>query len=260
MNLKNFTATLILVINAPIVAMPPKAGAVIDPVKQGGDYTVALANSSLANISSALPTVTQVTKASTDLFKTKGIPVIITTAAGMMPWWALTTGTGYLLLSQCSISDPAVLTALASGASYAAGEQTNSLVKKCINNPVMQRAAQFALCAACIGMSYTGSNITMAAALVGAAQAIGIQTIMDASAFFTTSKSNETSSTSSSWICPETKAAMMDGAINAMNTIIPSMCVANMCDSNALLRILLYEQAYRLAQSGCSAAQQFIKK
>lgn len=261
MNVKSLVLSLLLLIGCPIWAMAPAPGTVIDPLQHTGQFTVSISDNAFASGPSALPTVSQITHAGTDLFKTKGIPVIITTAASMVPWWALTTGTGYLLISVCNISDPALLTAMAGGASYAAGEKTSSLIKKCISNPYFQSATQVAVCAACLGLSYVGSNALINDAFFASAQAISWQTLMDNSTkLLAPSQSTSNAPSSSTWISRETKEGMIEGTINALSTMVPGLCAANYCDSNALLRVLLYEQAYRLAHSGCTAAQQFIQK
>ncbi len=260
MNITKFTLFLAL-IGASAQGMAP--GTVIDPIQHTGQFTVSMAESSLASMPSGMPTITQVSQATADIFKTKGIPVIISTTAGMVPWWALTTGTGYLIVSQCGISDPAILATIAAGASYAAGEQTSSFMKKCITNPYLQSATHLAICAACLGLSYTGSSSIINEALFATAQAIGLQTLIETSAkLFAQKQTIENTAPSNSWfsLSQETKDGIKEGTINTLSTILPVLCVPNFCDSNGILRILLYEQAYRLAQCGCFAAQQFIQK
>jgi hypothetical protein len=75
-------------------------------------------------------------------------------------------------------------------------------------------------------------------------------------------KINTPQNQSQAWytLSPETKANLIEGSVNALNTILPSLCISNACDPQAMLRILLYEQAYRLAQCGCTAAQCFVNK
>jgi hypothetical protein len=240
MNIKNLIFTLILLAGSSISAMNPAPGTVIDPLKHTGQFTVTMAESSVASIPSGLPLIAQASShASATLFKNKGMPVIITTVAGMAPWWALTTGTGYLMISQCGISDPTLLVAMAAGASYAAGEQTNSMVKKCINNPYFQSATQVALCAACVGLSYAGSTPLINTALFATAQAIGLQTMIEASSkLVAQNQSPATPSNSWMFLSPETKAGIMDGTINALSTILPSLCTTDLCDPYAMLRIL----------------------
>ena len=152
---------------------------------------------------------------------------------------------------------------MAAGASYAAGEQTSSLVRKCITNPYLQSATHVALCAACLGLSYTGSSSLINEALFSTVQAIGLQALIATSAnLFAQKQAMENTAPSNSWfsLSQETKDGIKEGAINALSTILPALCIPNYCDSNVMLRILLYEQAYRLAQCGCFAAQQLIQK
>lgn len=264
MNVRNLVLTLIVLISSPLCAMNTAPGTVINPIKHNGQFTVIMAECSLASMPSGLPSITQVSQAGSDLFKNKGIPVIITTAAGMVPWWALTTGTGYLIITQCSISDPMILATLAAGASYAAGEQTNSMIKKCIDNPYFQSATQVALCAACMSLSYAGSNPLINDALFATAQAIGLQTLIETSAKLLSHQNSTPANSipSNSWfsLSRETKEGIFDGTVNALSTILPGLCATNLYNPNAMLRILLYEQAYRLAQCGCAAAQQLVHK
>ena len=258
MNVKKLIFPLILLANAPFYAMAPAPGTVIDPIKHTGQFTVSMAEHALG--SSSIP---QITHAGSELFTNKGVPVIITTAASMVPWWALTTGTGYLLISQCGISDPALLATVASGASYAAGQQSGSILQKYINNPYVKNIAKAALCASCLGLSYISSNPLITDALFATAQAIGLQTLADASSQISIQpKINTTHNQTHAWyaLSPETKANLMEASVNTLSTILPSLCITNACDPHAMLRILLYEQAYRLAQSGCAAAHYFVNK
>ncbi len=267
MNVKNLIFTLILLVSAPLSAMNLGPGTVIEPLKHNGQFTVSMTQTSFAALPSGLPaTVSQASKMGSDLFKNKGIPVLITSAAGMVPWWALTTGTGYLIISQCGISDPTLFATVVAGASYATGEHSNSVINKYINNPYVKNIAQAALCASCFGLSYASSNPIISEALSATAQAIGLQTLIQTSCqLLAHAKPNAPQNqppTSPAWytLSPETKANLIDGTTHALSTILPSLCATNVCDPHAMLRILLYEQAYRLAQNGCAAAQHLVNK
>lgn len=259
MHIKKVFFALALFAGIPMVAMEP--GTVIDPLNYSGQFTVSLPNQASSLSSGTGPLTTSIKATAQELFKNKGVPVIISTAAGMMPWWALTTGTGYLIISQCNLSDPLLLTALAAGSSYAVGEQTNSVFKKYIANPYFKNATQVALCAACLSFSYLGTNPIVNQAFFTIAQTIGWQTILDVSTKIVANTTFHITGTSSdqSWfsLSPATTAGMIEGATNALSTMLPELCIANCYTAQNTLRILLYEQAYRLAQSGCSAAEQF---
>jgi hypothetical protein len=266
MNIKKFIFSLLFA-SAPLSAMNLVPGTVIDPLHHTGQFTVSVAQN-VTCLPSGLPSVLcQVSKASSDIFKNKGVPVLIYTAAGMVPWWALTTGTGYLIISQCGISDPGLLTSIVSGASYAAGQQSNSVLKKYITNPYVKSFAQVALCASCLGLSYISGNSVTSDALLAVAQAIGLQTIFDnclelLMKIKVTHSYQSQSQKQQAWcaLSPALKANLINGTVDALSIILPSLCISNECDPNMILRILLYEQAYRLAQYGCAAAQHFINK
>jgi hypothetical protein len=263
MNINNLILPLLFV-SIPLSAMKLEPGTVIDPINHVGQFTVSIAEGSLNSLPSGLPTaVSQASKAGSDIFKNKGIPVIISTAVGMIPWWALTTGTGYLIISQCGFSDPTLITTVATGASSFAGEQSTSLLKKYINNPYAKSFTQIALCASCLGASYLSGNPLITNAFYAAGNAIGLQSIFETcSEYFAQSKANAPASESQTWytLSPTIKRNLFDGTTNALSIIIPTLCITNACDSNMMLRILLHEQAYRLAQCGCTAAQHFINK
>lgn len=255
MNIKKLIFPLVLLINTPVFAMAPMPGTVIDPIKHIGQFTVSSADHVLGR--SGIP---QLADSGSQLFKNKGIPVIISSAASAAPWWALTTGTGYLIVSQCGISDPALLTTFASGISYAAGQQSNSLLKRYINNPYVKNIAQIALCASCLGLSYLSSNPIITEGLFASAQAIGLQTLFDSSSqLLAQTNSSAPQNQSPAWLA-ETKANIMNETINTLSTILPSLCVTSTCNPQVMLHILLYEQTYRLAQCGCTAAQRLLNK
>lgn len=267
MNMRKIIFTL-LFISIPLSAMKVEPGTVIDPLYHNGQFTVSLADSAFTSLPSAMPALTsQTSKAASDIFKNKGVPVVISTVAGTVPWWALTTGTGYLLISQCDISDPSILASIASGISYVAGQQSNSLLKKYINNPYAKNFAKIALCASCLGISYISGNPIISDALFATANAIGLQTLIDNCSELlmqpkTITSPQQPQTQTNTWytLSPALKANLIDGTADALTIMLPALCTTNACDPNVMLRILLYEQAYRLAQCGCVAAQRFINK
>ena len=93
----------------------------------------------------------------------------------------------------------------------------------------------FALCAACLGLSYTGSSSLINEALFSTAQAIGLQTLIATSAkLFAQKQAMENTAPSNSWfsLSQETKDGIKEGAINTLSTILPALCIPNYCDSN----------------------------
>jgi hypothetical protein len=113
--MKRIITTLLLIFMAlPTYSMVP--GTVLEGTAISGSYTV-----------SAVPTATNFTLPNIampdpNLFKEKGLPVIITFACGKAPWWALATGTGYVLIRELDASSCQLYCSLVSGSSYAIGE------------------------------------------------------------------------------------------------------------------------------------------
>lgn len=238
-------------------AMAP--GTLIDPLNHPGQYTVCEVKTALPAASQSVSQCTiSVTDAATDLFKTKGIPVLISSAASAMPWWALTTGTGYLLISQAVIPQEGLVHALVGGASYGFGEkvaQHNNLF------------TQLALCAACCAVSCASPAAAVQEACFAIAQSLTIHSVVDATQALWASQNQINSQP----VASIEKAAesnspfysrMFNRSLNILKTCMPGICTGIMQtqDPNTLLRILLYEQAYRLAQCGCEAAQRLLVK
>ncbi|CAN5180311.1 hypothetical protein BH09DEP1_BH09DEP1_7980 [soil metagenome] len=234
---------------APAMAVTEfNAGTVIDPINQVGQYTVSLPD--IAGKTSGLQTVTD---AGANLFSTKGIPVIISTVAGNTPWWALTTGTGYLLITQFDPS-AAYASAITSGFGYAAGQEIGS---KGFMSSTLGKAAQLALLATLIGSSYLSTNPLYSEAFMAAAQALGLQTVLALSAKTSSPAQEQKSCAQSSGIMNNIRVALNSGLADVLHVhaIAAMVNMLGACDSITLMRILLYEQAYRLAQSGSAVAK-----
>lgn len=246
MNIKSIALLVMLAITSPLGAMAP--GTIIDPMNHSGQFTV----SEFKNI---LPAASKGTSesmkslghASTDLFQTKGIPVLISSTVSALPWWALTTGTGYLLISQAVIPQEGLANALLGGASYALGEKTS---QNC------NAFTQLALCAACCAVSCASPATAVQEACFAIAQSVTINSVIDAAQ---TIMQNQTQPTNNATVPFYSK--MFNRSVDTLKTLMPGMCfgIIQTQDTNAMLRILLYEQAYRLAQSGCNTAQEFLR-
>ncbi len=231
---------------APAMAVQELSpGTVVNPLNQVGQFTVTIPQAS----SSGVPALAQ---ASADIFKTKGTPVIVSTVAGNAPWWALTTGTGYLLISQFDPSIP-FSTALAGGAGYALGQEIGAATS------TLPKASQLALLAAFLGTAYMSSNALLSDAFMAATQALGLQTALALSSQFISSKpTTPQTSTQKTGILNNIKVALNSGLGDALHVhaVVAFMNVLGSMNSASLIHILLYEQAYRLALAGSQAAQQ----
>lgn len=237
---------------APAMAVPElKPGTVIDPINQIGQYTVSLPEQ-VGGQPSALPAIAQ---SGANLFGTKGIPVIISTVAGNVPWWALTTGTGYLIISQFDPS-ASYASAITAGLGYAAGQELGSATQG-FTRTLWGKASQLALLATLIGSSLISNNPLYSEAFMAAAQALGLQTALSMLSSSTPASSNTNSCAPSSGMMNNIRVALNSGLADVLHVHALSAFVSMLgaCDKITLIRILLYEQAYRFAQSGSAAAK-----
>lgn len=257
MNIKLIAIFLMSILASSLGAMAP--GTLIDPINHSGQYTVCeIKNNLPVSSQSASECINSVTNAATDLFKTKGIPVLISSAASAMPWWALTTGTGYLLISQATIAPEGLATALIGGASYGLGEkvaQQNNLFTK------------LALCAACCVVSIASPATAVQDACFAIAQSVTVYSLVDATqALLASNQTNQqpqaVPTEKKAEVSSSFYSRMFNHSLNALKTCMPGICCGIMQtqDPNSMLRIVLYEQAYRLAHCGCEAAQRLFHK
>lgn len=237
---------------APAMAVTEfNPGTVIDPINQAGQFTVSLPDK-VTGKPIGLKTIAD---AGSSLFTSKGIPVIITAVAGNAPWWALTTGTGYLLISQL---DPSTyISAITSGVGYATGQELGTVTQGFMGS-TLGKASQLALLATLISGSMLTTNPLYSEAFMAAAQALGLQTAVAISSQLMQPSSQEKKScTQQSGIMNNIKVALQSGLADVLHVhaiaAFVSMLVA--CDTVTIMRILLYEQAYRLALSGSAVAK-----
>lgn len=235
---------------APAMAVTEfNAGTVIDPINQAGQFTVSLPDA-VTTQTSGLKVIGD---AGSTLFTTKGIPVVISTVAGNAPWWALTTGTGYLLISQL---DPSTyVSAISSGVGYAAGQElgTSGLMGSALG-----KASQLALLATLASGSMLTENPLYSQAFMAAAQALGLQTALALSSQFMQPVSPEKKSCAQeNRIMNNIKVALQSGLADVLHVhaIAALVSMLGACDTVTIMRILLYEQAYRLALSGSAVAK-----
>ncbi len=221
-------------------------GTVIDPINQSGQFTVSLPDAVKTN-TSGIPAVAQ---SGANLFTTKGIPVIISTVAGKVPWWALTTGTGYLLISQLDPS--AYASAITSGIGYAAGQELGNATQG-LGASALGKASQLALLATLLSGSMLAANPLYSEAFMAAAQALGLHTLIS----ICSSTQEKKSCTPPSGIMNNITIALQSGLADVLHVhaIAAFVNMLGACDSVTLMRILLYEQAYRLALSGSAVAK-----
>lgn len=236
---------------APAMAVTEfNAGTVIDPINQAGQFTVSLPDK-VTSQTSGLKSIGDI---GSNLFTTKGIPVIISTVAGNAPWWALTTGTGYLLISQL---DPSTyVSAISSGVGYAAGQELGSV--GLMGSSSLGKASQLALLATLVSGSMLTENPLYSQAFMAAAQALGLQTALALSSQFMQPASQEKKSCSQqSGIMNNIKVALQSGLADVLHVhaIAAFVSMLGACDTITIMRILLYEQAYRLALSGSAVAK-----
>lgn len=233
---------------APSMAAPEfNAGTVVNPINQVGQFTV----STPVSNPSGIPTLA---KAGSDIFKTKGIPVIVSTVASNVPWWALTTGTGYLLIAQFDPTIP-FAAALSGGAGYALGQE--------IGTSTLGKASQLALLATFLGTSLYSGNALVSDAFMAATQALGLQTALSLSSqYFAGSKTSTQNTSEKSGILNNIKIALNSGLGDALHihAVVAFVSLLNNASTATLMHILLYEQAYRLAMAGSQAAQQLFAK
>ena len=258
MNIKLIAIFLMLAVASPLGAMAP--GTLIDPLNHSGQFTVSEFKNTLPAASKSASECTgSLSSATTDLFKTKGMPVLISSAASAMPWWALTTGTGYLLISQAAIPQEGLTNALIGGASYGLGEkiaQQNNIF------------TQLALCAACCAVSCASPATAVQEACFAIAQSVTIYSVVDATQTILAANKTQTNKQlqpDSTEKVVQTNAPLysrvFNSSLDTLKTFMPGICfgIIQTQDANAMLKILLYEHAYRLAQSGCNAAQEFLR-
>lgn len=231
---------------APAMAVPElNPGTVVDPINQIGQFTVSLPNTT----ASGAPALS---KAGTDVFKTKGVPVIISTVASHAPWWALTTGTGYLLISQFDPTIP-FAAALSGGAGYALGQEIGSATS------TLGKASQLALLATFLGTSLYSGNALISDAFMAATQALGLQTALSfSSQLFSKPSTPSQSSSQKSGLLNNIKIALNSGLGDVLHVhaVVAFLNLFGNVSTATLMHILLYEQAYRLAMAGSQAAQQ----
>ena len=234
-------------------------GKVIDPLHHHGQFTVsATPKLTSANFNQLTPNIAQ---ESAQLFTTKGVPVIISMISNMVPWWALTTGSGYMLLCPCDIQNPFILCSAAAGSSYSITEYIMNALKLGCKNNLLVHAGNAALLATFLGISYLSSNVLVDASCLAAAQAICIPLISSV-ASQTSNYLLPSSATPTKNVpnisTPPSKILTTDNLECLQAAIFAGLISCNSCPD--LLSILLYEQAYRLAQNGCRVAQELFTK
>jgi hypothetical protein len=164
--MKRILTTLLLISMAlPASAMAP--GTVLEGNALSAQYTVSAlptaANFTLPNVSMPDPA----------LFKEKGLPVIISFACGKAPWWALATGTGYVLIQELDVSSCQLYCSLASGSSYAIGEAISNMVTNKNYNKYVHCALQACLATSCACVNFACNNDMLKSASTSMLTAIG---------------------------------------------------------------------------------------
>lgn len=249
-------ATLGLVIS-PGIAMEPQAGIFI-PTHQTGQFTISGVNPA-HQTSGLVPAVNTIAQVGSEMAQ----PTLISFAAGKAPWWALSAGSGYLLLFKCDMCNPALISSCVAGAGFASGAQASQLLKTISSNQTVTTAARAAAAVGCMGLSYT-TNVALAQdAFFAMAQAIGIEATLElVEKLLTCAKSPQVSPAekqqSSSYTIPQwgLTAAEQSAQIGLQTAFVQ---LVSTYDPLTLLRIFLYEQTYRLAQKGYESANQLLQ-
>ena len=237
-------------------------GTVIDPMNYSGQCTISLLPE-MNPANNSLITISHISKAGIDIGKTKGIPVLLSFAASAAPWWALTIGSGYLLITSCDITNPLAIQALVAGASYAlAGKATQSMMHL-IKNSAVYYGTHASLIAACLGVCYFSGNSFIDTACITAAQSFGVETLSGISAYVQDKAMPKKSTQEQSVLVTQNtgleigKELLVCTGQSLEGLAYTTLCdMIQSCDSTPILCVLLYEQAYRLAQNGCKEAQQ----
>lgn len=264
MNFKAFFP-IFMVLGLATQALGMAPGTVITPLHNNGQFTVSAVGNVSQPANCLIPSINDISATGSQIASSKGTPVIISFLAGQAPWWALTVGTGYLLISQCDMSNPAFISTCMAGAGYAAGNQATSFLKKAFSNAYINNATRAALATSCVGLSCSIEGSLVQDAFFAAAQAIGIDAIAELAQKLLAAKQAETTGSckitkQKSGILNDIKTGVIQGtsqvAHDYLNTLLVSLLRAY--DATSLVKILLYEQAYRLANAGYSAAYDFV--
>ena|ERR1700733_16219029 len=246
----------------PFVAMdtPTLVGTVIDPINYSGQYTVSAFHAPSG------PSF-DIAGNAQELAKAKGLPVIISVGVSHIPWWALATGTGFLLLTQVNMADPIFLQAALDGVSYAAGETAAKNISHICTNKKIASAATVGLIAALYATSYACPTIGCIYTIANAAATTtAVQMLSSNAQSLFANKQPATESpqhNNGSWYSSmgdyyKMAAGMLLGGIGAYALKYQYIKkVLEIIDPRIAVKILLYEQAYRLAQAGVRAAQEF---
>lgn len=255
MNIRSILSIFfILSLAQQIKAMEPQAGTVINPLHQTtGQFTISGVNQIKAQTSGLTPIVTQIGTTGSRIAQ----PVIISFATSNAPWWALAMGTGYLLIAQCDINNPALISSCIAGAGYAAGSQTAGLMKKIFSNEHTLNATTAALATSCFGISCVADTNLVQDAFFAAAQAMGIEAIVRLTQQLLAVKQSSTLlAHSTSHNNSNATTGLIDSTSHAINIHLHVLFaeLLKCYNPTALLKILLYEQAYRLASNGYQAA------
>jgi hypothetical protein len=260
--LKSIFFIALLGYSMPFMAMDTSAlaGTVIDPINYSGQFTVSAFQ---AHNSSSF----DIAGNAQELAKAKGLPVIISVGVSHIPWWALATGTGFLLLTQVNMADPILLQAALDGVGYAAGETAAKNISHICANEKIASAATVGLVAALYATSYACPTIGCIYTIANAAATTtAIQILSNNAQNLFTNKQPATESpqhNNGSWYSSineyyKMAAGMLLGGIGAYALKYQYIKKAlEIIDPRIAVKILLYEQAYRLAQAGVRAAQEF---
>jgi hypothetical protein len=267
-SLKSILFIALLGYALPFMAMDTKnlAGTVIDPINYSGQCTV---NAFQAPSGPSF----DIAGNAQELAKIKGLPVIVSIGASHIPWWALTTGTGFLLLTQANIADPLLLQVALDGLGYVAGETVAKNIPTISTNKKITTAATAALITALYATSYACPGIACICTIANAAATTAALQMLTSHAqnlFANKQEPNkqqpivdiqQLNSTNSSWYSAiaehyKMAAGLLLGGLGAYALQYQHIKkILEIIDPRLAVKILLYEQAYRLAQAGVQAAQ-----
>jgi hypothetical protein len=179
--MKRILLILIFIFKFPLFAMAMEPGTIIDPLNARGQFTVSALNPDFKNTSNSI----KLLDASSDLIAEKGTPVIITMACSKLPWWALATGTGYVLIRQMDGASAHLYNSLMSGSSYALIESCMNMLNDSKYSDYVKYAIQSACAIGALGLNYASYNILLKEYSITTLQVIALSILNNiASSFY----------------------------------------------------------------------------
>lgn len=166
MNLQTLLFFTVSFLSLPLY--PMSAGIVIDPINYNGRFTVATIKPALSSSATAISMIDPL-----ELAKNKGMPVVISLACSALPWWAITTGTGYILIQQFDENSNDLYRSLIAGSCFALAEAVSRMMNDTHYANYVSYALNTLFAAGCISINYLCCSNTLQEGSFSALQAIG---------------------------------------------------------------------------------------